>query len=97
MYKMCGNNPEIAVAKTTLYFYQYQTLRHSAFCVFGSGVLLSLAHVLRCGWETAGAWQPGGNFGVHVRNHVTHLTLANRNPFLGPPRKPTNWCLLEKF
>ena len=33
MYKTCGKNPEIAVAKTTLYFYNYQTLRHSAFCV----------------------------------------------------------------
>ncbi len=38
-----------------------------------------------------------GNSELHVQAHVMQLTLANRNPLLGPPRKPTNWCLLEKF
>ena len=47
--------------------------------------------------ELLGLGSEDGNFGLHVCTHVTPLTLANRNPFLGPPRKPTNWCLLEKF
>lgn len=69
-----------------LSFNYYQRLTHCACCVFGSGaLLLPLAHVL---WEPAGAWLQKEGLEVHVQNHVTRLTLANRIQSSAHPGNP---------
>ena len=99
---MCGNNPKVAVPKKSIMggchsitTRDWQRRTHCACCVFGSWALLLPLGACALGkcWGLAAK----RGLEVHVLCHVTRLTLANRNPFLDPPWKPTNWCLLEKF